>query len=67
MRTNLTGQDMEEETAEKLLGGEHHLPNCVLRRVVLPSEGDLISFQADEAGIGDHSAGPVGRPLRGLV
>ena len=59
----MVGQDVKQETAQKLLGGQGHLPQRLPARVVLPGEDDLISFQADEAGVGDRDAVGVARQV----
>ena len=54
------GQNMDQETAYELGGGQPHhlLPVTRLDAVVLPSEGDRLGISADQTGVRDrHSVG----------
>jgi hypothetical protein len=48
-----SGQDMEEEPADKLLGLEHHGLLAIMVRIISPEEGNLTVPDGEEAVIAD--------------
>ena len=48
-------QDVDEEAADELVGGERHLIVSIaaLDAVVLPLEGDALLVEGDQAAVGD--------------
>ena len=51
-------QHVDEEAADKLLGGERHLliSTAAFDAVVLPFEGDALLIAGDQAAVGDGDA-----------
>ena len=60
-----TWQDVEQETADELTGGERHdlLPVSAVATIVLVAEGDPGLIEADEAAVRDRN--PVGVAAQG--
>ncbi len=54
---------MQQETAQKLIGGNGHLPLFVAVGIVLPTKGDLVAIEVSETVIADchsmHIAGQI--------
>ena len=52
-------QDVEEEAADELAGGEGHVlvAGAPLGPVVLPFEGDAMVVETDQTAVGDGDAG----------
>jgi len=49
---------MQQETAQELFGGQGHLPLLISVGIVLPTEGDLIVLESEQAVVGDdHTMG----------
>jgi hypothetical protein len=40
---------MQQEAAQKLVGGKGHLARLIAVGVVLPTEGDILAVKGDEA------------------
>ena len=65
------GQDVDQEAADELAGGEGHqlAPGLALGAVVLPAEGDAALVEGDQAAVGDGDAvgvaGEVGQDRLG--
>jgi len=52
---------MQQETAQELFGGQGHLPLLISVGIVLPTEGDLIVLESEQAVVGDgHPMGVAG-------
>ena len=51
-----TGQGVEQEPQQKLLGGNSHQPLLALVRVVLPAESDLAVGKVHDPVVGDCDA-----------
>lgn len=47
---------VKQETADELVRIERHQLLLAGRSIILPSEGDLVSIDVDEAGVGDGNA-----------
>jgi hypothetical protein len=50
------GQNVQQESPQELVSRDGHLTFLVSVRIILPSEGDLITVEADQAVIGDGDA-----------
>lgn len=46
-------KDMQQETAQKLVGGNSHLPLLVATRIVRPTKGEFVAIEVSETGIAD--------------
>ena len=58
-------QGVQQEPAQKLVGGNGHLALLVAVRVVLPAEGDRLAIKGEEPVIGDgYAMGVAGQVLQ---
>ena len=61
-------QDMEQEAAQELFGGNRHLALLAAVSVILPSEGDLAVGNGDETVIGDgDTMGIAGQVMQHML
>ena len=58
-------QHVDEEAADELVGGERHalLAVAALDAVILPSEGDAVLVEGDQAAVGDGDAVGIARQI----
>ena len=65
MRWKPLRQDVDEEAADELVGGERHdlVAVAALDAVVLPLEGDAVVVERDQAAVGDGDAVGVARQI----
>ena len=63
MRTKPRGNDVQQEAAQKLVGGNGHFALFVAVRVVLPTERDRLAIEGDQSVIGDGDAMGVPRQV----
>jgi hypothetical protein len=55
------GQNVQQETAQELLGGERHHPLLIAICVILPAEGNLVLVEGHETVVGNsHAMGVAG-------
>ena len=50
------GENMQQETSQKLFRGQGHLSLLVPVRIILPAEGNLVLFEGHKPVVGDGDA-----------
>lgn len=59
---------MQEESAQKLTGGNRHLPLLITMGIIFPTERDLICGHGDQPVIGDgHTMGVASQVMEYML